>query len=282
MLRVTLIHVLIREFFQRRRVTILLYHAVQPDVLDQHLTVLKRTYTFITLDDYLNAREFDQKLPPKSLVLTLDDGHASNRALLPVLREHGVFATIFLCTGIVGTQRRFWFKHPGAHPEVPSLKLSPNEERLKDLQQLGFDEYKEFEDRQALSWEEVNEMRDWVDFQPHSMFHPILPRCTDKRVQEEIAGSKRDLEDKGFAADIFAYPNGDYTRREVRIAQESGYRCALSIDSGFNSDTTDLFRLKRIGIPDGARNSELIVRASGVWSFLRVLVKGRYQTQKPD
>ena len=281
LLRATLLPLLIRELVQRRRVTILLYHAVAPDVLDRHLHALKRVYTFVAMKDYLEAREGGRPLPPKALVLTLDDGHASNRALLPVLEKHGVRATVFLCTRIVGTRRRFWFEHPPAKRETATLKTLPDMERLERMRALGFDEDREYEDRQALTWEEVAEMRAWVDFQPHSRFHPILPRCSDERAREEIVRSKKDLEDRGYPADVFAYPNGDYTAREARLAREAGYRCALTIDPGFNAAATDPFLLKRIGVPDGGGTSELLVRASGIWSRLRVLFKGRYQTQEP-
>ena len=282
LLRATLIHVLVREFIQRRRVTILLYHAPAPDVLDRHLHALSKSYTFITFREFLDASEHKQKLPPKALILTLDDGHASNHALLPVLKKYDVRATIFLCSRIVGTNRHFWFKHPQAKQEIALLKTLDNGERLERLEKLDFRECQAYEDRQALSWDEVDEMREWVDFQPHSMFHPILPRCSEERVHEEIAKSKSDLEERGFAADVFAFPNGDYTKREMRIVQASGYRCSMSIDSGFNTDATDMYRLKRIGIPDGGEISELMLRASGVWSFFRVFVKGRYQSQDPD
>ena len=282
LLRTTFIHAFIREFVQRRRVTILLYHEVRPEILDQHLAVLKKTYTFITLRDYLDAREFAKELPPKSLILTLDDGHASNRALLPVLRKHHVHPTVFLCTGIVGTRRRYWFKHPRARSEVARLKTLSNKERLERLRQLGFEEHKEFEDRQAMTWDEVEEMREIVDFQPHSIFHPILPRCDEATAREEIAESRKQMETKGYKADIFAYPNGDYSTREKQITRESAYRCALSIDAGFNTSNTDLFALRRIGIPDQGGTAELLVRVSGVWSFFRVLLKGRYQSYEPD
>lgn len=282
LLRVTFIHVLVRTFFQRRRVTVLLYHAVRPDILDRHLAVLKKNYTFITLRDYLDAREFARELPLKPLVLTLDDGHASNRALLPILKKHDVRATIFLCSGIVGTQRRFWFKHPEARLEVSRLKNLPDTERLERLRNLGFEETRVYSDRQALTWKEVDDLREFVDFQPHSVFHPILPRCDEKRARDEIANSKEHLEARGFVADVFAYPNGDYSDREKTLVRESGYKCALSIDPGFNTQSSDLFALRRIGIPDDGGTSEVLVRASGLWGFLRVLLKGRYQSYDPD
>ena len=168
-----------------------------------------------------------------------------------------------------------------ARAEIAQLKRQPSDYRLKRLKQLGFEEDREYGERQALSWEEVYEMSEYVDFQPHSMFHPCLPTCSYERATEEIAGSRSALQSRGFASDFFAYPNGDYTAREREIVQESGYKCALTIDPGFNTKSTDLFALKRIGIPDSGNRSELLVRASGLWGFVRYLVRGRYQAHNP-
>lgn len=283
LLRASLLHVLIREFAQRRRVTILMYHAVAADVLDRHLAALGRCYHFITLAEYLGARAAGalDSLPPKALVLTVDDGMASNRALLPVLQKHRIRPTIFLCTRIVGTHRRFWFEDPAGREQREAIKILSDAERLEWLRARGFEEEKEYPERQALSWEEVEAMREWVDFQPHSLFHPILPRCTDERARDEIVTSRRDMEARGFSVRVFAYPNGDYTERETRLLREAGYEAAVTIDTGFNSASTDRFRLKRIGIEDTASVPETLVRASGLWSALRVLLRGRYQTVAP-
>ena len=68
-----------------------------------------------------------------------------------------------------------------------------------------------------------------------------------------------------------AYPNGDYSERDLRLAQQAGYRCALTQDPGFNDRTTDLFRLRRIPVQDESSISELLVKASGLWGLISSL-----------
>ena len=61
--------------------------------------------------------------------------------------------------------------------------------------------------------------------------------------------------------------------REILIAKETGYKCALSLGAGFNSLNSDLFKLRRICIPDEVGISELVVRVSGFWDYLKRLGK---------
>src|SRR6266446_7532608 len=131
-LRVTLLPFVLREVFQRRKVTIIVYHAPSVDVFDAHLTVLKRIYNIVSLSVYVEARQNGDfsKLPPKALILTIDDGHRGNYALKPVLEKHNVPVTIFICSGLVDTRRRFWFCNQTTRPIVQQLKTLPDEERL--------------------------------------------------------------------------------------------------------------------------------------------------------
>jgi peptidoglycan/xylan/chitin deacetylase (PgdA/CDA1 family) len=153
---------------------------------------------------------------------------------------------------------------------VQQLKAVTDTERLRILHGAGFDETKEFEERQALSDSEVAELKARVDFQSHTLFHPILPRCPADKAEAEIARSKQDLEARlGSRIYALAYPNGSYSDRDVDLVKKAGYRCALTLDRGFNSNSTPLFKLRRICVPDEADPHELLVKASGLWGYIR-------------
>ena len=269
LLRFTLIPFFIREFNQRKKVTIILYHDIKPDTASMHFKALKSKYNVISLKDYIKARKLGKKLPPKSLIITFDDGFKSNHKLKPILKKHKITATIFLCSGIVGTNRRFWWKHNIDKNTREYLKNIPNKKRLEILRKLGFEREKEFEDRQALSKDEIEEMKNIVDFQSHTMFHPILTKCSAERANKEILQSKMDLENNyGLRIYALSYPNGDCSDREILMAKKAGYECGITVDLGFNSQNTDLFRLKRICIDDVADINELLVTVAGLWDFL--------------
>lgn len=267
-----------RVVFQKDRVTILCYHDPAPDTLASHIVLLRRHYTMLPLRKYLAWRRDGcvGRLPHGSLVITLDDGHMGNAGLLDLAKEEGVPLTIFLCSGIVGTQRHYWWETVSTEAERWHLKGLSDSERLLVLNQYGFQEETSFPNRQALSHEEVQSMAVYVDFQAHTRFHPILPKCTAARARDEIAGCKDDLS-RDYGLDIYAlaYPNGDYCDRDVTLVEQAGYACALTIDEGLNDAHTDLYRLKRIIIPDDAGIDELIVKASGFWAVLKRLFRCR-------
>ena len=259
-----------RIFFQKKKVTILCYHDPAPEMMARHLGWLSKHYNLISLEAYLAWRQGKMsELPSRALVITLDDGHAGNARLLEVFRQHEVKPTIFLCSDIVGTHRHYWWQDVASESQRQQLKRLPDAARLEALQETGFVETREYADRSALSSDEISAMRETVDFEAHTRLHPVLPMCGEQRARDEISGCKRVLAERfGVASWAFAYPNGDYCDRDVGFVKEAGFGCALTIDAGFNDAKTDIFRLKRILIPDNAGLDELAVKASGFWNFL--------------
>lgn len=280
-LRLTALPFVFREVFQRNRVTILVYHAPMPQEFDAQIGLLRRFYNIIPLWSYVEARQMGdfRKLPAKALVITLDDGHRSNFALKDLVERHEIPITIFLCSGLIGTRRNFWFSHEKSPALVQWLKTVPDEERLAALRRTGFEEAKEFDDRQVLSMDELRELNSRADFQSHTVSHPVLPRCSEEKAEAEIAGSRSDLQTKlGTEVYALAYPNGDYSERELRLTERAGYSCALSLDRGFNTKKTPLFRLRRICIPDDAGRDEVLVKASGLWGEIRAVLDASRRT----
>ena len=269
-LRLTLVPTLIRHTVQRRRVTMLLYHRPEPATLERHLRFLCRAYNPISLREYLEARRRGTLagLPARALVITFDDGHRSNRDLVPLFERVGVPPTIFLCSGIVDTEQPFWFD---VVDDPAALKAVPDSERVAVLERAAPSRGP----RPALNAQEIESMRDAVDFQAHTVTHPILPRCDDIKAEREIADSRTQLEGR-YGLDVYAlaYPNGDYTDRDVALTRSAGYDCAVTVDHGFNDAGTDLFRLRRIGIDDVNDGPHaLALKACGLWGRIRAAVK---------
>ena len=83
---------------------------LSPSSLDRTLTVLRRHYRFVSLQAAVDMLAGRTPIQPYSLVITFDDGYRNNLThALPVLRCHGVPATLFLSTGHVEHRRPFWF-----------------------------------------------------------------------------------------------------------------------------------------------------------------------------
>lgn len=260
-----------REMVQRRKVTFLLFHDMEADDAERNFGYLKQHYNIIGLNDYLDAVHNKKHLPNKAVVITFDDGHISNYALLQIIRRMQIPVTIFLCSSIVGTHRHFWFRHSTEiKPQVEALKKIPNEQRLERLRQYGFAQEQEYDEIQALSKEQIEEMTPWVNFQSHTCFHPILPQSDYTTAENEIKDSKQQLEETfGLTINALSYPNGDYSERDIYLAQTAGYECGVTVDSGYNGIKSNLFRLNRFSVNDAENTTELMVKASGCYALLK-------------
>lgn len=269
---------LFRELIQKKRVTILLFHDITEDAAEKAFLYLSRKYNLISLTDFIDAceRQDKSKIPHKALIITFDDGHIGNYKLLPVLKKQNTLITIFLCAAIANTNRHFWFRYENSGVSIGELKQKTNKERLLLLSEAGFEQEQEFDRPQALNKAQVSAMKEYVNFQSHTLFHPVLPACDDVEARKEIFNSKELLErEYNLKINALSYPNGDYSERDIKLSKEAGYRCGITVDYGFNTIHTDLFRLKRLSVNDSANLNELIVKASGVWAFLKTRNGGR-------
>jgi peptidoglycan/xylan/chitin deacetylase (PgdA/CDA1 family) len=265
---------LARRTYARDKVAILVYHDPKPATLERHLRYLSPRYALITLDRLVEAATGGAwaSLPPRSLIVTFDDGHAGNADLLEVFRGHGVRPTIYACSQIVGTRRPYWWT---LDRDRERLKRLPNDERLRVLaERHRFVQTREASDGvpQALSREAIRRMADGVDFGSHTRFHPILPTCSAEEADAEITTSSREVEElTGRPCRHFSYPNGDYGVRELELVRRAGYASARTIEYGLNGRGCDLFRLRIAGVPDDASIDVLAAGLTGVLAVRRRL-----------
>lgn len=265
-----------RHTVQFRRVSVLAYHDPDPATFERHMTVLASLYNVITLGALLDALQHSdfRRLPRRPLLITLDDGWAGNSRLLPVFARHRVRPTIFLTTSIVGTNRHFWWTCvPDLHRRE-RLKSLSTRQRLDELAKAGYSREAEYPQREALSLEEIAGMAPFVDFGAHTRSHPILPNDPATDAEREILGSATDVQRlTGIGARAFAYPNGDFTSREVDLVRSSGCEAAFTVEAGYVTARSDPYRLRRIFVDEDAGVTELIAGASGVYSIAVCLVR---------
>ncbi len=270
-LRMLGLPILFREILQKNKVTILLFHDLKSTTADKTFKYLAKTYNIISLDSLVYAlenRDFS-KIPSKALVITFDDGHIGNYELLQVVKKQKIPITIFLCASLINTNRHYWFRYQNNSCSVEALKQVSNHERLKILSEYGFKQEKEFEQPQVLQADQINQMKPFINFQSHTLFHPILPKCTYDVAKSEIGMSKEILETQfNLSINAISYPNGDYSDRDIELSKQAGYKCGLTVDYGYNTLDTDPFKLKRFSVNDTGDMNELVVKASGLWAYI--------------
>jgi peptidoglycan/xylan/chitin deacetylase (PgdA/CDA1 family) len=275
---------------------VLNYHRVNDDhdaffpslptaVFESHMAYLARSYRVLTIEE-LVERLPHGRVPRNAIAITFDDGYRDNLThAAPILARHGLPATVFLATGLVGTSEIAWFDRLAlafkrtsassvrapwgdriALPDA-AARLAALERTLDHLKRLSQDEF----DRQldALLTElAVNDpswgkelMLDWPDVKAlaglgfsigaHTVHHPILSRVSLERARREIEGSRAAIAAAcGVSPRAFAYPNGqpeDYTGAVQRLVREAGFTCALTTRFGLNTRHTPVYELRRGG-----------------------------------
>jgi peptidoglycan/xylan/chitin deacetylase (PgdA/CDA1 family) len=181
--------------------------------------------------------------------LTFDDGYRDfEEAALPVLREAGFPATVFVTTGFAsGTVRMSWLRR-----QRPTLGWA-------DLKRLAKD--------------------DLVELGAHSRTHPALPRLSHAEAREEIESSRDEIvEQTGARVNAFAYPAGLYTSRERELVAAAGYTSAVTTDPGVNDPATSRFALRRTLVEGRDHVSlfeaKLLGRLDEPWELRRWLRSG--------
>jgi peptidoglycan/xylan/chitin deacetylase (PgdA/CDA1 family) len=260
---------IVRGTIARHRASILLYHDPTAETLERHLEYLAKRYSFISLTELVDAMRGNcwPDLPPKPLVLTFDDGHRHNSDLADLFDRYGVTPTIYVCSQIVGTGRHYWFLETD-DPEP--MKPLPNAERLRVLERnTGYTPVRDYDDRQALSREEIRRIDGRAEIGAHTRFHPILTTCQDAECEAEIQLSKTEIESVlGVECKHFSYPNGDFASREIEYVRQAGFASARSTDIGWNDAGTDVFALKILGTRDDASVSRLATDLCGVGGYI--------------
>lgn len=218
------------------RAVVLLYHrigdaanewehklAVRPAAFAAQMRRLSdQGYRACSVDAFVNWLEGKGELPAGSFLLTFDDGFLDvHEHARPVLRDLGWPATVFLVARCVG-ERDLW-----TAGENPSGRTHP-----------------------LLGPGEIREMaREGFSFQSHSLSHADLTTLSDERLDEELAGARRDLERLvGTPVAHLAYPYGRYDERVREAAIRSGYRAAFTVQPGFNRCGLDPFRIRRLDV----------------------------------
>jgi len=78
---------LFRELIQRRYVTIIFFHSWSVETSEIAFRYLAKNYNLISLNEFIEYYNdsLSKKLPPKSLIITVDDGYKENYDFLPII-----------------------------------------------------------------------------------------------------------------------------------------------------------------------------------------------------
>lgn len=100
-----------------------------------------------------------------------------------------------------------------------------------------------------------------------SVLTTVLTNLTDESLREELAESKRQLEDlTGKMVDVFSYPNGDVGQREVDALKEAGYRYAFTTEArDFDTEHCNPYLLPRRSMNTNGGKWDNLAKLTGIW-----------------
>ena len=178
-------------------------------------------YSVVRLQDLLGFLEGRQALPPRSVVLTFDDGYESHhRLVLPLLKKHGFPATVFLYTDFVGGS--------------DALSWS----QMQEMVASGL-----------------------VDIQAHSKTHTNLieraPEENDARYRQRVEAEvrlPREQIERRLAKPVlsYAYPFGDANETVLELLTRNRYQLAVTVQPGGNPFYAQPLMLHRVMIFGGS------------------------------
>ena len=223
---------------------------VTPDRFRKQIAGLQRRgYIFRPLAEILRQQRLGLPMPPRTLVLTFDDGFASvYKNAWPILMELQVPATILVCTAFLDSESPFpfdaWAQTFRRHVSIDSWRP------------LGCDECLEM---QASGL---------IDFGAHTHTHQDFRSrpddlADDLRTCQQILGEKF-----GQAEFSFAFPFGHYDEAMMDIVRAADLTCGLTVDDCLAADQSDPFGWGRFTAHEWDTASTLAAKREGWYTWL--------------
>ncbi len=224
--------------------------AVTPAALERQLsTLVRRGYCGATFHDAVSRRPSG-----KTVVVTFDDAYRSVRELaLPILAELSIPATVFVPTRFAAGDALARWSGVEAHLD------GPHERELTVMS------WSELASLAAVGWE----------IGSHARSHPMLTQIADRRLSEELIGSREDCETQlCLPCRSLAYPYGDTNDRVISATERAGYTAAAGLPRARRLHSSSALNWPRIGvfINDGSTRFNLKVSPTG--RRLRSFVNG--------
>lgn len=248
----------------RDRFRILAYHSVRdipqgikfsfnvtPRAFAQQMEFLARNKNnIITFGELVDYKNKGQTLPPKSVIITFDDGYADNYVnAFPILKRHAFKATVFLVTDSINSGRIFHW-----------LKV---DERLRSNQQQEKSSWLPL-DRQCI----IDMQAQGMSFGAHTRTHCALDLIEEDKAIDEIANSRKCLEDMLLKpVTCFSYPFNRMNEKIKGLVKESGYKIAVA-GTGSNTLKSDFLKLKRIEIEKGDSLNKFAMKVNGAYDWI--------------
>jgi len=189
------------------------------DLFNEHMSYLyKHGFTTLTLYELEQFILGELEVPKKSVVITFDDGYASNfHYAYPILKKYKFKASMFLITHKIPDE---------AQKFTPERSI-------------------------AIGWDQIVKASDVFEYANHTHdFHKMTEDGIPYLIARSQNNLKIDLElNKNITkGDYFAYPYGKYKDENMEVLEELGYRMAFTTNKGYVKPGDPVYELNRFGV----------------------------------
>lgn len=302
-------HILMKRRRKAQKVPVLLFHRVapgsdpfwpplHPESFRRILSFFKKHYRFLPLEELYGGSQ----IPTDAAFITFDDAFQDfEDHALPILKELGLPATLFVPSGSIDSGEAIWPSLVDRYVEEEWEKGKPvlelHEERIpwgewssldrescagelkQKLMSLPYEVQLETKDRlegrgysekvRPMSWDGLKELPHDIELGAHTVTHPYLPSVIkEKDIEQEMRESKERISEMtARTVRSFAYPFGGFDERAERIASDL-FDIALTTEgTGVDLQCPALRRIPRIDVQD-AEPREALLRVNGFHRFL--------------
>jgi peptidoglycan/xylan/chitin deacetylase (PgdA/CDA1 family) len=240
-----------------RRSAILAYHGVErveaardpeglcidPDLFREQIGFLVDAgFEFVTVRDFV-ARTRAPAAETGLIAITFDDGLANLKTIaLPLMRDLGVTATIYVTTGLIGEA------YPWASADS-GLRIM-DADAIRDVAAAG------------------------IEIGAHTVSHPDLSLCSYEENLREMVESRQALERLLDApVSTFAYPFARFSADSERAARDAGFDAAVSYSTLTSGES--VFSLSRELVTGQHGIPSIALKAAGRYDRLFFSAPGR-------
>ncbi len=206
---------------------------VKPETFDRQMRFLKtHNYNVVKLADAAGLIRDKQRIPFRTVAITLDDGYKDNYIYaFPILKKYNLPATVFIIINEVGRPDRL--------------------------------DWKDIEEMQASGL---------ITFGSHTLSAtPLIDIKSEAEIKRQINESKRVLEEKlGRRVGAFSYPEGRFNDKIRQMVIDAGYELAVATSPGRKHSPNDIYLLKRLRISENAENLFVLwFETTGFYKYLK-------------
>ncbi|TDT39480.1 polysaccharide deacetylase [Halospina denitrificans] len=304
------------RYLARDHPRIFMYHRIteyaHPGAIDQaslrqHMRLIRQHFNPVPLPELIDAHNRGETIP-HAVAVTFDDGYRDFYDLaMPVLREEGIPATLFVTTGFADGNLWLWpdkLRYCFECTREPKLELPGYETTLDTATAryrawecladqcllVGNDEKHQLIEQVAdalnvglpvtpperyagMSWDDIRvASAEGVDLGSHTVSHPTLTSLPMQDVAYELESSKERISaETGQAVRGFCYPNGkpgDFDRATKAAIRDAGYDFAVAAYPGLRP-LDDLWAIRRY-----SASANLAVFEKALFGFTYVGMKG--------